>query len=174
MSWPSTAEFTKLFDLLARHAPELRPACRWLALVPVLGDRRTTVLLDARPPTAGELTRLLRLLERRSPDLLPTGYWLTESSEHAEAAWAELQLDRLLAADVEAWEHPSQILEWPRPDFARLLASCVERRKRARGARREHVSRVEAKLERAVRIADSAERRLARRRRRRKKTGRGS
>lgn len=168
MNWPAASELQKLLDLLDRHAPDLAPVCRWLAISPAIGPRRAAVLLadHARRPAADDLLRFLRLVEQRAPGLVPLAYWLAEGSEHADEVWVEIQLDRLLAADVDAWEHPTQVLERPWPAFAALLDSCTARRRRARGDRRQRLAQVEAKLERAVRIAAAAERRRARMRRR--------
>ena len=164
MMQPTARELATLFDLLDREAPDLRPVCRWLIVGPELA---AAILADhARPPTAAELTALMRLLDRRAPDLLAAGQWLVEGSEHAAAVRVELQLDRLVATDIDAWEYPTQALEQPLADFEQLLAACAGRRKRARGARRRHLEQIEAKLERAVRIAATARRRRERMRRR--------
>lgn len=167
MMRPKARELSLLFDLLDREAPNLRPVCRWLIVGPELA---AAILAEhSRPPVAAELTALVRLLERRAPELVDVGLWLVEASEHAEAVRVELQLDRLIAADIDAWEYPTQALDRPLPDLERLLAGCALRRRRARGARRRHLERVEAKLERAVRIAESARRRRERMRQRRGK-----
>ncbi len=164
MMQPTAGELATLFDLLDREAPDLRPVCRWLIVGPELA---AAILADhARPPTAAELTALMRLLGRRAPELLAAGQWLVEGSEHAAAVRVELQLDRLVATDIDAWEHPTQALERPLADFEQLLAACAGRRQRARGARRRHLEQIEAKLERAVRIAATARRRRERMRRR--------
>ena len=164
---PTAGELSVLFDLLGREAPELIPICRWLIVGPELS---AAILAEhCRPPTAAELTTLVRLLEHRAPDLVASGLWLVEVSEHTEAVQVELQLDRLIAADIDAWEYPTQALDRPLPDFERMLAALILRRQRARGAKREHLERVEAKLERAVRISESARRRRQRMRKQRRK-----
>ncbi len=166
MRQPTARELTVLFDLLGREARHLCPACRWLIVGP---DLSAAILAEhARPPTAAELTELVRLVERRAPELAAAGRWLVEGSEHAEAVRVELQLDRLVATDVDAWEYPSQALERPLADFELLLAACTERRRETRGARRRHLEQIEAKLERAVRIAASARERRQRMRQRRR------
>lgn len=74
----------------------------------------------------------------------------------------ELQLDRLV--ESESWEHPIQVLERPRPSLEDLIRVCDERieRSAAEGARARLVV-VREKIERALRIADSARRRRNRR-----------
>ena len=168
MRQPTAAQLAVLFDLLGREARHLRPVCRWLIVGPGLA---AAILAEhARPPTVAELTELVRLLERRAPELASTGWWLVEGSEHVEAVRVELQLDRLAATDIDAWEYPSQALERPLADFEQLLAACTERRKQTRGVRRRHLEQVAAKLERAVRIAASARERRQRIRKRRRKS----
>ncbi|MEE8526499.1 MAG: hypothetical protein V3T72_21400 [Thermoanaerobaculia bacterium] len=171
MKRPKTRDLKKLFELLAGEASQLRPVCRWLAVAADLGAERTVVLLagHARPGTVAELADLSRLLQREAPDLVRTGRWLVGHSEHLEDVHVELQLDLLVAADVDNWEHPTQVLERPRPDFEKLLAACAVRRKSAGGAEGDHLARVEAKVERAVRIAESARQRRERMRRGRKR-----
>jgi hypothetical protein len=171
----NTRDLEILLEFLSREAPRLRPVCRWLAVAAELGDERTAVLLagHARPGTAAELTGFLRLLQRQEPDLVPVGQWLAEHSEHQEEVHVELQLDLLIAADVDAWEHPTQVLERPRPDFGKMLASCGIRRQSAGGAEADHLAKVEAKLERAVKIAESARQRRERMRRGRKRQAAG-
>jgi hypothetical protein len=167
----STRDLQILFDFLAREAPGLRRVCRWLAVTAELGEERAAVLLagHARPGTAAELADFLRLLQGEEPDLVPAGQWLVDHSEHREAVHVELQLDLLIAADIDGWQHPTQALEPPRADFAKMLVSCGIRRHSATGAEDDHLAEVEAKLDRAVRIAESA-----RKRRERMERGRGS
>ena len=44
---------------------------------------------------------------------------MIEESDHGEAALLEICVDRLLRSPD--WEHPTQVLERPRPDFKKLL-----------------------------------------------------
>ena len=158
MRRPNSVELKTLFDFLGRKASELRSPCRWLSVAADLGDERASVILEghSEPATAAELTDLLRLLQRDAMELAPFGRWLARHSEHWQEARVELQLDLLIAADIDSWEHPTQILERPRPNFEQLLEACVARRKAARGARLQLLERVEAKVARAARIAASA------------------
>lgn len=167
MSRPKAVELATLFELLGREARDLRAVCRWL----VLGPELSAAILpeQTRPPTAEDLVSLLRLLEREAAELLPIGFWLVDASEHTTAAWAEFQLDRLIATDIEAWEHPAQVLERPWPDYQLLWNACIARRKRARGKRRQHLLLVEEKLERTARIEASARQRRERRQKRRRR-----
>lgn len=157
---PNAEELTALFEILAREAAELRPACRWL----IVGPEMATAILGqhARPPTVDDLTRLVRLLEDQAPELMPVGWWLVNASDHAEATQAEIQLDQLIAADLDAWQHPTQVLDRPRPDFELLLTWCQSRRRQRRGSELERLAAIEAKLERAVRIEAIARRRRQR------------
>lgn len=159
MERATTRDLQTLFDFLARKAPYLRPVCRWLAVAAELGAERAAVVLlgHARPGTAAELLELLRLLQHKAPELYDTGRWLAEHSEIWQDAWVELQLDQLINADADSWNHPTQILERPRSEFDLLLASCVARRQSAQGTEDDdRLAGVEAKLERAVKIAESA------------------
>ncbi len=75
----------------------------------------------------------------------------------------ELQLDRLVETD--SWEHPIQVLERPRPSLADLLRVCDERIERSEAeGKRARLIVVREKIDRALRIADSARRRRTRRR----------
>ncbi len=151
----------RLFALVGAESPGLLPACRWL----LLGPRLAALVLPETRPSAAELTSLLRLLRDRDRSLLPLGRELVQLSEHGEAALLELCVDRLL--EHSNWEHPTQVLEQPRPDFGKLLKICQARLRRSRGDNRGQVAAVTAKVERAARIADSA-----RERRRRMREGR--
>ena len=72
----------------------------------------------------------------------------------------ELQLDRLL--EVDGWEHPTQVLERPRPSLEDLLEICEERLLREPSGN-PRLLHVREKLERAQKIAARArERRLRR------------
>ena len=75
---------------------------------------------------------------------------------------AEQALDELLAAD--GWTHPTQALETPIRDWELLLQVCDERLGAATGAERTRLDKVRGKLERALRLAEEAERTRYRRR----------
>ncbi len=69
----------------------------------------------------------------------------------------EADLDRLVA--TPGWEHPASLLEPPRPELGELLAACRSRLETAAGGERQRLAEVEARLERAHRIEESARRR---------------
>jgi len=74
----------------------------------------------------------------------------------------ELHLDRLL--EVDGWEHPTQVLERPRPDLEELLTVCQGRIESTLDPLRvPRLLAVREKLERAQRIAVNARRRRQRR-----------
>ncbi|MEE8524622.1 MAG: hypothetical protein V3T72_11880 [Thermoanaerobaculia bacterium] len=70
----------------------------------------------------------------------------------------------------EAWHHPTQVLERPRPDFDKLLAACQARLERTREEHRSLVGRVTVKVERAARIAEGARKKREKMRRRRERS----
>ena len=70
----------------------------------------------------------------------------------------EAALDCLVA--TPDWEYPTSVLERPHPDLGELLAVCRARlEKTSDESERRGLAEVEAKLARAVRIAESARRR---------------
>ena len=73
----------------------------------------------------------------------------------------EIQLDQLIAA--EEWSHPVQVLERPRSDLRDLLAASRRRLRGLRGQEKARLVVVRQRLERAVRIAETARRRRLRR-----------
>jgi len=90
-------------------------------------------------------------------------------SDHGEAALLEICVDQLLQSPD--WEHPTQVLERPRPDFKKLLETCEARLERSGEQGRAEAEAMTAKVERAVRIeasADERRQRMRRGRRRRK------
>ena len=159
---PSFDRLERLFAVVAAEAPELLPACRSL----VLGPRLGALVLPEPPPGGEELASLLRLLRRQAPELLALGRELVETADAGETALIELCVDKLLQSSD--WQHPTQVLERPRPDFEKLLAACRARRKRLRGRRRVEIEAMIEKVERAVRIEAAARQRRQRQRRRRR------
>ncbi|MEE8523807.1 MAG: hypothetical protein V3T72_07725 [Thermoanaerobaculia bacterium] len=147
----------RLFSLIAEENEALLPGCRWLVLGPKLG----AIVAAEEAPTLDELTALLRLLRRQTPDLQSLGGTLARNSEHGEDAVVELAVDRLL--ESSDWEHPTQMLERPRPDFGKLFAACRRRLAGAGPNERIEVTSVTAKVERAARIEESARARRVRR-----------
>ncbi len=142
----------RLFALVKTEDPGLLPVIRWLLLGPRLA---TLVLPEIPPPSASELLDLLRLLRAREPSLSPVGEELIRSSRHGEEAWLEICVDRLL--EHSDWEHPTQVLERPRPDFGKLLQTCLARREASQEDDR--LAYVIDRVERAARIADEARQR---------------
>jgi hypothetical protein len=129
--------------------------------------------LEAARAGLMEIQHLLRLAERSLAEANPRAVQDTTQAQ-GDIAQAvrrmsnvllELHLDRLVA--VEGWEHPSQVLERPRPELDALLTACEQRiRKKPRGLPPEQTRRLELvrnKLERAQRIAKSARQRRIRR-----------
>jgi hypothetical protein len=148
---PSLTLLAKLFARVEADQPGLLPACRWLVLRPELGR----MVLPGTEPSAADLTAVLRLLRHEEPPLPALGERLARASEHYEQAYAELCLDRLL--EHEDWHHPTQVLDPPWPAFDQLLVACRARLERSpEDADRNHAVAVAVKLERAVRISESA------------------
>ncbi len=168
---PSTALLQQLFALLSAEHPDLIPTCRWLLLGPELAP---IVLPQVEGPTPDDLVTLLRLLRDDAEDFFEIGKTLAHNSEHEQEAIAELCVDQLM--EYSNWEHPTQILERPRPDFGQLLAAAQARLKNASDSERDAVATMTAKVERAARIAESARvrREMMRRGRRRKRPATGS
>ena len=157
MRAPTLPELRSLFQLLEQRAPDLKPPCRWLLLGP---DFAKIILAGhARPPEVEDLTLLMRLIQREAPKLIPLGRWLVAASEQSSATQVELQLDQLEAARPEDWSHPVQILDRPRANLEAMLRACRLRLLSSSDHRKQRLLSVSDKLERAVRIASSAEQR---------------
>jgi hypothetical protein len=149
----------QLAELLDHRAPELRDIPGWLLLGPELGQRLLGIY---RPePRAAELTALLRLVRAERPELLPLVRELVWNSRQASAAMVEIQLDQLVT--IDEWSHPVQVLDRPRSDLRDLLAASRRRLRTSRGEEKARLITVRQRLERAVRIAEAARRRRARR-----------
>jgi len=154
----------RLLSLVAAENAALLPGCRWL----VLGPKLAAIVAPDEAPTLDDLTALLRLLRRQTPDLQSLGRTLAGNSEHGEAAYVEICVDRLL--EVPGWHHPTQVLERPRPDFRQLLEASRARSKAPGGSGLAELGSVVARLEKAVSIAEDARARRERMRRDRKRT----
>ena len=153
-------ELQPVFEQVRQQDADLLPVCRWLAAGPPLAE----LVLDGergREPSVDELVKLLRLLALGEPALRATGRWLVAKSEHAATAEMEHGLDQLIATDPARWSHPTQVLPRPCPEFHRLLAACLLRLEDASGEARRQLEEIREKLERAVRIEESARRRRA-------------
>lgn len=148
----------RLIDLLDARAPELRSLSSWLLLGEDLGSRMLPPNLPL--PQLEELTAFLRLVRTERPELLALASELVRGSELAAATMVEIHLDQLIEA--EEWSHPVQVLERPRSDFRALLAACRRRLREARGRERSRLADVRRRLERTVRIAESARNRRRR------------
>jgi hypothetical protein len=159
MRFPTTPNLRQLFKLLDRHAPDLKAPCRWL----LVGPNLAVIIMPehSRQPDVEDLTRLMRLLKKEAKELVPVGRWMLAASEQSAATLVELQLDQLLEAHPEDWSHPIQVLERPRAGLPSMLRACRLRMLSAQGNRRKRLLEVRDKLERAVRIARSAEKRRA-------------
>lgn len=153
----------RLFSLVAEESEALLPGCRWL----VLGPRLGAIVAPDDVPTLDDLTALLRLLRDQTPDLQSLGRALAQNSEHGEDAFVELAVDQLL--ESSNWEHPTQQLERPRPAFAKILAVCHRRLAAAGKDEVWEIAAVTDKMERAVRIEESARARRERMRRGRRR-----
>jgi len=161
---PRYEELERLFAVVAEEGAELLPGCRWLVLGPQLG----AIVAPHEAPALDQLVALLRLLRRREPELEELGRELAGNSEHGEAAYVEICVDRLL--EVPGWHHPTQVLERPRPDFRQLLEASRARSKAPGGSGLAELGSVVARLEKAVSIAEDARARRERMRRDRKRT----
>ena len=153
---PSLKVLKRLLYLVQSENPQLLPAFRWIALGPELAE----IALNGSEPSADDLAAILRLLQEKARDLLPLGRELMRDSTHGEAAELQLCVDQLL--EHSNWEHPTEVLDRPRPDLGKLLAACQTRLKRSRGKKRAQVEAMVAKVERAVRIAEIARKRRER------------
>lgn len=162
LEFPAFVLLERLLSRVESEDPDLLPVCRWLMLGPLLGK----LILPESEPSAADLTSLLRLLRDQEPPLLAFGEDLARASEHREAAWLELCVDRLLEQDD--WQHPTQVLERPRPDPDKLLGACQARLKQTGEPLRERVEAVTVKVERAARIEAAARETRERMRRRRR------
>lgn len=132
-----------------------------------------TVGRETLEASRGSLAHILELLELAERSLKPCRPAAADQtavvrSEVEGVLWMlsrlvlELHLDRLL--DVDGWEHPTQVLERPRPDLEELLAVCQGRIDNTLEPAREHrLLAVREKLERAQRIAMNARKRRSRR-----------
>ena len=152
-----------IFSFVTRSAPDLLPVCRWLRFGPHLSA--VTLREVTRQPTFAELTRLLRLFEAEKPLLTHFVCQLVEASPLAEPAWHEILVDRLLECREE-WQHPSEILGPPRPDYSKLYGTCVRRRRDVERQARPLLDEITAKVARAARISTAAKVKRQRRRRR--------
>jgi hypothetical protein len=162
---PALGLFENLLARVEAERPELLPVCRRLVLGPDLGR----LILPGAAPSAADLVALLRLLRDREPSLLPLGEDLTRSSEHHEAAQVELCVDLLIAHEDQDWQHPSLVLDRPRPALDKLLDGCRARLQATPEPLRDRVHAVIDKVERAARIAASARERRERMDRRRRR-----
>ena len=149
-----------LFEYLEHHAPETLPWWRWLVFGPGLASLASFEGL-MREPTYEELGALWHQMDLAPPPVEAAGRWLIDERQDAVAA-LDRSLAKLVAADPASWRWPTQILRRPCPQFRWLLDSCVDRLKSASGASRRRLQGVREKLERAVRIEESARRRRKR------------
>lgn len=143
----------ELNELLEIRAPHLRALPSWL----LLGQHLGALLLPSELPLTQleNLTAFLRLVRVERPELLPLASALANGSEFATATMVEIHLDQLI--EVEEWSHPVQVLPRPRSDFRALLAACRRRLRGVRGKKqRARLTVVRRRLERTVRIAESA------------------
>lgn len=78
-----------------------------------------------------------------------------------DRAWTRADLERAVdqLVDATGWEHPSQVLERPRPGYRTLLALCEVRLEDPEAPGRSRLAEVCDKLARTVRIADEAKER---------------
>ncbi len=146
-----------LLEHVAAVDPELLPACRWL----VLGGRLAPMIInqEGRVPEFGDLVRLLHVTGGQAPELEEMVRSMVAGNELGAEAAVEAGLDLLVEADASRWAHPVQVLSRPRPELGALLAGCVRRLEGAGDKVRERLESVRGKLERAVRIEDTARRR---------------
>ena len=86
-----------LLDFLRRHAPELRPICRWLMLGPYICGNYLQEF--TRPPTVRELVRLKRVIEGDGHRFNGMLRGLLEASGKSPAVQIEIHLDRLVELD---------------------------------------------------------------------------
>ena len=149
--------FHALIEHLERRAPDLVPACRWLACGPHLAS----VILgpEVRQPTTAEIARLESELDAAPAGAEVAGRALLAT--HARlVAPLDTAIEHLLAAADDEWSHPTEILRRPCPLFGELLAACRTRIETA-GDVDGRLERVAEKLERAVEIEATASRRRA-------------
>ncbi len=146
---PPYGELKHLFDVVAEEEAELLPGCRWL----ILGPRLAAIVAPDEAPSAGQLITLLRLLRRQAPELEALGRALVYHSEHGEQADVEACVDKLL--EVPNWQHPSQVLPRPRPDFRKLLEASRARSEGSDTDLADFDAMIE-RLEVAVQVAESA------------------
>lgn len=147
--------FLALLEHVTAVAPELLTACRWLTC----GPRVAPLILgkDTRPTNA-EMSRLIGVFHTAPPAAFDAGHLLLTAYSRFFAE-VEVALGCLIAADENAWSHPTQILGRPCADFAQLLATCRQRLETATGTERQRLKTIATKLERAVRIEARARQR---------------
>jgi hypothetical protein len=162
--------------------PQIDVLERWFGLVP---SQRTDLLeaghfllvgpglaqtLQLPQPSYDALLEHARLVRDNAPELLGDLRPILQDSGDGRDVLLDLAVDELLAAPADAWEHPSQVLERPRPAYADLVPFSERRLASFEGAKLDHANVVHGKLEKAAAIAESARRRreiMARGRRRR-------
>jgi hypothetical protein len=132
-----------------------------------------TVGRETLEASRGSLAHILELLEIAERSLNPCRPAAADQtavvrSEVERVLWMlsrlvlELHLDRLL--EVNGWEHPTQVLERPRPEIEELLSVCQGRIENTLEPLHERrLLAVREKLERAQRIAVNARKRRGRR-----------
>jgi hypothetical protein len=148
---PPSELLERLFRLVAEEDETLLEECRWLVLGAKLA---AAVALPGKAPDLGQLVSLLRLLRHRAPALEPLGRKLAGNSQHCEDALVEIAVDQLL--EHADWEHPTQVLERPLPDFHKLFIASRSRVEDAGDGERSAVESMSSKMERAWRIAEGA------------------
>jgi hypothetical protein len=146
------------FDLV-QDRPDRIAASLYLVLGPELAE-----ILKVPTPSAVSLTDLLRTLRAHEPDVLAYAQDLARHSSPGREALLEIAVDELLDATFE-WQHPSQVLERPRPEYRDLVPVCETRHREATGSERGHVHAVMQKVATAARIAEEARRNRERLRR---------
>lgn len=132
-----------------------------------------TVGRETLEASRGSLAHILELLELAERSLLPCRPAAADQtalvrSEVERVLWMlsrlvlELHLDRLLETD--GWEHPTQVLERPRPNLDELLSVCQGRIEKTQDPLwQQRLRTIQEKLERAQRIEVKARRRRGRR-----------
>jgi hypothetical protein len=138
--------------------PDLLSSSRYLVLGPEL-----TEILALPEPSAAALTDLLRTLRDHEPEALAYAHGLARHSPQGREAILELAVDELLDADFD-WQHPSQVLERPRPEYRELVPVCEKRQDEAGDDERGRVDEVTRKVAKAARISEEARRNRERRR----------
>lgn len=126
-------------------------------------------------PGVEQIVTWLRWLRDEDSRLFSWGAAAARLDHRGTEILVELHLDELLTADE--WSHPSQVLVRPRPPLSRLLGACVARIEMqgkaatdegtSNGGSRTQLLEAQEKLERAIRIEETARKR---RRNRKNKT----